>query len=220
MKLWLVPASDPAATANLSKTLSQPISNERKQRAGLADGYQHAWGTRSGVNNDQTFKKLNPGDLCLFYTADSSRKQYNWAAEVVEVRKSSELSQALWDTPEFEWVYFLRNVRRIDLPVERLSQAFAKYRANYLRQAPMGIMRVDPDVISGVVRDHTSIENWLSFVLENHQSELTDFLAIVRRYHTDRTVFQSSVQAARYAIAAVDDRGCDIRRLDAEENAR
>src|SRR5438270_13526460 len=128
MKLWLVPASDPPATANLPKTLSQPISNERKQRAGLTDGYQYAWGARSGVKNDVTLEKLGPGDVCLFYTADSPRKQYNWVAEVAEVRESPELSQALWDTPEFKWVYFLRDVRRIHLPVERLSGAFAKYR--------------------------------------------------------------------------------------------
>jgi predicted RNA-binding protein with PUA-like domain len=220
MKLWLVPASDAPATANLPKTLSQPISNERKQRAGLADNYQHAWGARSGVKNDVTLEKLDRGDLCLFYTADSDRKQYNWAAEVAEVRESPELSQALWDTPEFKWVYFLRNLRRIDLPVGRLSRAFAKYRENYFQHAPKGIISVDPNVVDGLVRDHGSIEDWLSSILENQLPELTDFLAIARRYHIDRTVFQSSVQAARYAIAAVDDRGCDVRRLDAEENAR
>src|SRR5438094_3614074 len=227
MKLWLVPASDVPATANLPKTLSEPISNERKQRAGLADNYQHAWGARSGVKNDVMLEKLDPGDLCLFYTADSDRKQYNWAAEVAEVRKSAELSQALWDSPDFEWVYLLRNVRKIDLTVECLSRAFAKYRENYFQQAPKGIISVDPDVVNGIVRDHGSPENWLNFLLQNqlpefqHElPELTDFLAVVRQYHTRRTVFQSSVQAARYAIVGVDDQGCDVRRLDAEENAR
>src|SRR5690242_5148171 len=47
-----------------------------------------------------------------------------------------------------------------------------------------------------------------------------EFLAVVRRYHLDRTVFRSSEQQARYAIAEVDNEGCSIRRLDGNENAR
>lgn len=46
------------------------------------------------------------------------------------------------------------------------------------------------------------------------------FLSAVQRYREDGTVFQSSTRGALYAIGAIDDNGCEIERLTANETAR
>jgi uncharacterized protein YcgL (UPF0745 family) len=144
MKLWLVPASDAAATANIPKTLSGPIPKETRQNVGLtAEDCQHAWGTRSG-HNDKKLQTMETGDSCLFYTSDMGRNQYNWIAKVSEIRRSPEVSKALWGTPDFEWVYFLEEPSRISLSVDQLAGEVAQFRPDYLNRAPMGIMPLDP----------------------------------------------------------------------------
>jgi predicted RNA-binding protein with PUA-like domain len=51
------------------------------------------------------------------------------------------------------------------------------------------------------------------------QAEPT-FAEIVRRYHDEWVVFSSPERGALYSIVAVDERGCDIARLSAQEPAR
>ena len=108
MKLWLVPASDAPATANVAKTLSHPISEVGKKSAGLdAEDFWYAWGAKSGIRNDPALRTMASGDLCLFFTSEREvgQNQYNWAAKVLEVPRSPQISKALWDVPDFEWVY-------------------------------------------------------------------------------------------------------------------
>jgi hypothetical protein len=110
MKVWLVPASDNAATANLSKTLSEPISAERKARGNVPDEAKFAWGAKSGPQNDgRVLNSMQPGDLCLFYTQTpgGQGKAYNFVATRTEATQSSQISEALWDTADFELVYYL-----------------------------------------------------------------------------------------------------------------
>lgn len=47
-----------------------------------------------------------------------------------------------------------------------------------------------------------------------------EFLAIMRRYQSEGTVFYSPVQEKRYCIASVDDSGCEVTRIDANEPER
>src|ERR1022692_1837864 len=218
MKLWLVPASDTPATSNLPKTLSQPISEARRKNAGLSgENFLHAWGAKSGPRNDTTLERMERGDLCLFFTLEASlrHKQYNWSAKVLEVRRSAQISEALWDTPDSEWVYFLEEPSKINLSVEQLATKLERYRPNYFSRAPIGIVAVDPDVIERVIRDHGSLENWLKQDLQDPARIEGDFLDILRRYQSEHTVFLSSARNMRYAIDAVDATGATVRRLDA-----
>ena len=78
MKLWLVPAADARATANVPKTLSQPISEARRSSAGLsAETARHAWGARSGARNDNTLQTMNSGDLAN-EVFDEMRRVADW----------------------------------------------------------------------------------------------------------------------------------------------
>jgi MoxR-like ATPase len=165
---------------------------------------------------------MNSGDLCLFYTSDAAlgRNQYNWLAKVSEIRRSPEISQAFWDTPEFEWVYFLDEPSKLNLSVEELACEVARFRPDYLSRAPMGIMSLDPEVLQGLLQAHGDIEPWLKSRFGPRSGVESDFLTIMRRYKDDHTVFCSSRRGMRYAIEAVDENGCTVKRLDANENTR
>jgi AAA domain (dynein-related subfamily) len=47
-----------------------------------------------------------------------------------------------------------------------------------------------------------------------------EFLAIMRRYRDERTVFCSAKRGARYSVQEVDEKGCTVTRLDANEVVR
>jgi hypothetical protein len=165
---------------------------------------------------------MNSGDLCLFYTSDAAlgHNQYNWLAKVSEIRRSPEISEAFWDSPDFEWVYFLDEPSKLNLSVQELASEVARFRPDYLSRAPMGIMPLDPEVLRGLIQAHGDIESWLKTRFGLQPNVESDFLTIMRRYKDEHTVFCSSRRGVRYAIEAVDENGCTIKRLDANENTR
>lgn len=50
--------------------------------------------------------------------------------------------------------------------------------------------------------------------------EKPSFASVVTRYMNDQVVFQSTERKAQYAIGAVDESGCEVERLTADESAR
>ena len=173
--LWLIPGANEEAYRNLPKTMSTPISKERLQKAGLdeAGSEYYAWGTRKGKNevNVGKWQNMRPDDVCLFYTQDLSggERAYHWVAKIVDTERSSKLSSAFWDDPEFELVYFLDKPREINISVQSLSKAFSRYKENYFQKAPMGFTRVDPDVVSSINVDYGSLDGWIEHVLSGHE---------------------------------------------------
>jgi hypothetical protein len=164
MNLWLVPASDDVADANVAKTLAGPISQERAQRAGVAAGL-HAWGARASSDmNVNKFNKMRPGDWCLFYTKapNGGPKRYRWKGMISEKIQDRKVAEALWDDPSFELVYFLDDVTPIDLAPEQLSAGFARFRKNYFNEAPKGFTAIDPEVLNGIVEQYGGVDPWLT----------------------------------------------------------
>ena len=116
MNLWLIPASDDAADANIMKTLAAPISRERAEAAGIESGTR-AWGAKASSDaNVNRFRKMRAGDCCLFYTKlrGGGSKRYCWKGVISKTIESKKISKALWDNPDFELVYFLKDVAPID----------------------------------------------------------------------------------------------------------
>jgi hypothetical protein len=221
MKLWLVPASDAAATANVPKTLSEPISEGARRSANLtAENCRYAWGTRSGIHNDNKLRSMAAGDLCLFYTSEAGRNQYNWIAKISDVRRSPEISEALWDTPDFEWIYFLDKPSKINLSVDQLAREIAQFRPDYLTRAPMGIMPLDPDVLQQMMQARGDVAQWLKTKFGVQPQIRDEFLTIMRRYYDQHTVFYSARRGAHYAIQDVDEGGCTVMRLDGGDSVR
>ena len=69
MNLWLVPASDDAADANVMKTLAIPISRERAEAAGIEVGAR-AWGAKASSDASvNKFKKMS-AEITASFTQD------------------------------------------------------------------------------------------------------------------------------------------------------
>jgi predicted RNA-binding protein with PUA-like domain len=164
MNLWLIPASDDAADANVTKTLAVPISSERAKTAGVEVGIR-AWGAKASSDaNVNKFKKMSQGDYCLFYTKGrgGGSKRYCWKGVISSTIQSPEIAKALWDDSGFELVYFLKDVVPIDITPERISSGFAEFRPNYFSDAPKGFTTVDPDVVKGILEKYGSLDSWLA----------------------------------------------------------
>ena len=141
MNIWLVPATDDAATANVPKSLSNPIPRHLLADYGLlSQSDVYAWGARPGQNNTRAvLDRMKKGDVCLFYTrtADGVGRGYHWAGIVDSTRQSPDLSEAIWDTRGFELVYFLSNRWPVTLPKQEINKALG-YPEDY---HPQGLMR-------------------------------------------------------------------------------
>ncbi len=143
MNIWLVPATDDAATANVPKSLSKPIPPNRLAGFGLSSQTEvYAWGARPGQNNTPAvLDRMKKGDVCLFYTRspDGVGRGYHWAGIVDSTRQSPELSESIWGTRDFELIYFLGNRWPVTLPKQDINKALA-YNDDY---APQGLMRAN-----------------------------------------------------------------------------
>ncbi|MBC2734877.1 MAG: EVE domain-containing protein [Desulfobacteraceae bacterium] len=98
-------------------------------------------------------------------------KAYHWSAKIVKTERSEILSEAFWDNPIFDLVYFLEKPFKINIEVHSLSAAFNKYKAFYMKNPPMGFMKVDPDVTKNIVQDHGTIESWINTIQEKKPPE-------------------------------------------------
>ena len=130
MNLWLVPASNDEAEANLPITLTRPIGDIRAERAShpkIAPGGR-AWGTRWG--NAGLFAQMHPRDYCLFYTrvgGNPRDKAFCWIARVTDMENNEALSRALWDSSEFPLVYIIDEVRAIRVTQEHIREQLSEF---------------------------------------------------------------------------------------------
>jgi hypothetical protein len=143
MNVWLVPASDEAATINLSKSLSRPVPPAALAEHGFSiQSDIYAWGARPGKNSTLVLDKMKCGDLCIFYTqGPDSIKTYHWAGIVHSARQSPELSQSIWQTRDFELVFFLSKRWPLGIPKRQVNQTLG-YDPDFV---PKGLMRADRD---------------------------------------------------------------------------
>ena len=205
MNLWLIPASDDAADANIMKTLAAPISRQRAEAAGIEAGTL-AWGAKASSDaNVNRFRKMTPGDYCLFYTKrpGGGSKRYCWKGVISKTVQSRKISKALWDDPDFELVYFLKDVAPIDITTGQLSAGFAEFREDYFGDAPKGFTPVDPDVVAGIVEKYGSLDSW-SASLNRGQKTYWIFQGNPNLFDVDRYI--STRQEIRWSVRQYPDR--------------
>jgi hypothetical protein len=161
---WQIPASDDESLRNIHKTIATPISKTRLQNAGFDPGANEyfAWGSKGGDRNRGYWNRMSEGDFCVIYAAapDESGKRYRWLAQITDKRASRSLSNAFWDDPDFELVYFLQCPMQIDVTLTRMADALAPY-GDYKAKAPLGLRRIAPAVIDTIVADLGSLNRWI-----------------------------------------------------------
>lgn len=180
--LWLIPASNDLATQNLARSMENEIDIEIRhamQERGIHQEY--AWGAMRGKNdkNVPLHKAMQPGDVCLFYTADKRDvdepvKAYRWAARITQTLENQQLADLVWppETPgeSFELMYFLSTPVKVFITTEQISYLLTANGEKYA-DAPKGFMRLSDENLAYVNSVYDSPAGFLSYVLANHAEE-------------------------------------------------
>ena len=217
MNLWIVPATQSDAPAQMLKSLSQPIPSERRSAAAV-EGERYAWGVEASDYNKNYFDTMSPGDWCLLRTEEEGQQAYRWLAQIQRTVRSGDVAQALWDDRVRELVFFLTPPRRIQMTPDQLADRLSKYQPGY--RPPAAFQPIGDAVIGAMVDDLGSISGWVDRVWLDAASVEDRWLQIMRFYHEHGVVFYSLGESAPYCVASVDDAGCEVERIGRGTNGR
>lgn len=184
MAVWIIAAGglvDKAAIDNYSKTLSSPISLNRKKLipdgVSLPRGDLYAWGfpdTPKGGNRKK-IAEIAIGDICFFCTTNTSGKRkdwknaYHWVARVsgkIDPKYFSSISVAFWDSEKF-LPYLLEKPIAIDLPFDEFSRQIDPSGAFYNNSPQSSTKLADPLKLNHVINRHGSVDSWAENYIRN-----------------------------------------------------
>jgi hypothetical protein len=230
-KIFLAPRSGKQSFENFQKTIengykkkdieSSLSDEDRKALEGRETLY--IWGNRPG--GKAPWEDMNKGDYVFFY----QQGRITWIGQLLYKTHNKELADKLWgkyvkgdEVESYEYVYFLENLRKVNM-----DYAHMKELAGYNPKAVVyGFQSYREEGIQNIEAQYGSIEEFI----ESHSNEETtddierisreEFIDVMRRYKEEGTVFQSVTRGARYYIESVDDAGCIVNRIDANEPER
>ncbi|HVI55868.1 MAG TPA: DUF3883 domain-containing protein [Luteibacter sp.] len=174
MAVFIVPAANRAAQENYAKTLTSPVSSERRRALPsdlvLPEADVYAWGFPRNEGNRELWAQMIPGDVCLFYAKIESSGEYCWAARVnrtVEEGYATAASSAFWDNDEF-LPYFIDKPIRIKASTGQLAASLA-HEANYMASHPLSSMRLaDEKRASRAIAEFGSFDDWVVEFVRAH----------------------------------------------------
>jgi hypothetical protein len=163
----VAPSSE--ALQRIQKTVARAIDVNELERFLPADlseiilahshGGPRAFGLQEG-HDSNTWKKMQPGDIVLFYGAKYQHFNFVYSAQIVAKTQNAELADALWtlnNSPgkTFPLIYFLTNVMSVSVPLDVVGAylGFSK-RIQQTR-------RVADEKIERIRRDMGSVEEFL-----------------------------------------------------------
>lgn len=140
-QVFLVPI-DPAA---FERTMADPVDvDSLPDRPAALDGIETArlWGFADGARTVETFERLAPGDLVLFYDDGT----FVGVGRVGRTFEDADgwLSETLWDGEEASYVLTVTDFEAVSIPRAAVNALF-DYGPTY---APGGLMRVAPDRVT------------------------------------------------------------------------
>lgn len=95
------------------------------------------WGTKSGERNEDTFESLAEDDIVLYYKSG----MFIAAGRVDEKFEGRDIGEYIWDNPNSELVYTLKEYTRLGMPAEEVRDLL-EYDEGF---SPQGFTRVYPD---------------------------------------------------------------------------
>lgn len=217
MAVWIIPASDSKSQENYPKTLTSPVSAQR--RAALPhdplppESPLFAWGFPNNDRNKKNALAMKAGDICLFYMRIKEGGGYLRAAKVFQIATTDQqlFSSALWDSPDFI-PYFLEEPVELALTPQELGKSLSSD-GTYWSYPPRGASPITDMVrAKHAIATFGSIDNWaLKLIGRPQQSKpiaidsapvaakgalpiVTDLLRTTVRRETDE---QPGAQASR-----------------------
>ena len=162
--LFLAPASQENIHATIlntkplefAKNYLDPSEYEALKLALTGNNSFHCWAMTK--NSRSRYDAMLIGDMVLFTSKGSGK--FSYAATVVHKVENIRLGEALWSVvPGLPWelIYFLEDVRAINIPKEKLIRVLG-YSPGYV--VP-GIIRVDTTRIIKALGNHKSLDEML-----------------------------------------------------------
>lgn len=129
----------PCDPGNFDRTVRSPVDpSEHPDHPDPFDGMDAVrfWGARSGPRNEDTFDRMEPGDLVLFYQEGT----YVATGRIGTTFEDSEgwASETFWDDAPSRLVYTIGDYAPASVPAEAVHRLF-DYDDGYF---PQGLMRV------------------------------------------------------------------------------
>lgn len=183
MAVWIIAAggkTDKSALANYNKTLSAPVSLERRERldgkVALPSDDVYAWGfpdTPKGGNR-RKIAEIKPGDVCFFCTTSTVGKRrdwlnaYNWVARVranIDPDLHKEVSLAFWDSANF-LPYILERPIPISVSCEDFGKSIDPSGKFYVGSPQSSTKLADPAKLRHVISKYGSVDSWADGFIE------------------------------------------------------
>lgn len=152
-----------------------PVVQETLIAQDLND-YVHMWGAVPGSQNIKRWSKLRTDDGMLVYTKEG----FTYYAKVLCTTHNKEVAEQIWgkdnDGRTWEYIYFLKDLRKINIPKEVFS-AFFGYKINF---TPQGFSNIDKDKLSIRMKRYANIDRLIEelnneFILSEEDLEENNF---------------------------------------------
>lgn len=150
--VFLAPCDSP----NFDRTVDTEIDLDGfPDRPSFFEGMDHVrfWGVRDGSRNRDSFEKMKPGDLVLFYR-DGNYIGTGWVGDTFEDEQSW-ASTTFWENAPSNLIYTITDFDRVEVPKSAVNGIF-DYVSDY---NPEGLIRVAenrvqrrPEIIARAIR--------------------------------------------------------------------
>lgn len=130
---------------DFERTVASPVDlGDYPDRPAALDGSEavRLWGAPEGTRNVETFERMQPGDLLLFY-ADGEYVGVGRVGETFE-DEAGWASEALWSDVESTHVFTVADFTPVRIGRPAVNALF-EYSATYV---PQGLMRVAPERVT------------------------------------------------------------------------
>jgi len=174
MNYFIAPRSGEKSYKNYQSTIKNGVPLERmsqylsSQEINILSKEEiiYVWGNRKGTVS--AWNRMKNGDLVIFY----AKKRLVMTCEVYLKKHSPELALALWPADEkgnpWEYVFFVKNIKYISMPIETFNLAVG-YKINNIIQ---GFIHLGDERINKIVEQYGSVERMLDLSIDKHSEEI------------------------------------------------
>jgi hypothetical protein len=124
------------------------------------------WGTTTGGNKGSYFEQMESGDIVLFY----QEGEYFAAGRVGETYQGQEVGREIWNNPNSEYVYTVRDYTEISVSSRDVAEMLG-YKSSFI---PNGFMRVSESAVSNLLQQYNSVEEAFQDIRETYGTDTDD----------------------------------------------
>lgn len=152
--LFIMPVND-KWLPEFKRTVDKPLSIKHSPPGDLpANKDIRVWWTRGGQRNIAQFESLKENDIVLYYRDDAIIA----GARVGAKYQGEEYGDYIWDSPDREFVYTIKEYTRVGIPKKELWDVLS-YDDNFI---PQGFIGVSPDRLDAIRHRDSNLWDYLT----------------------------------------------------------